>query len=124
MVLHLSAKASRHVRSLAGTKASVRIAFGEGGSSGTRKQEVVLLPANRSKSSRTAAALLGHRTTVAVTQLLTYDDPAKSYTGSLQRGQSIKISRFSRTKTYAYGFAYGKVDKAVWVRTSRLLTGS
>ncbi|MEJ7894376.1 MAG: hypothetical protein WKF94_17235 [Solirubrobacteraceae bacterium] len=72
----------------------------------------------------TAADLIGRRTTVGVTQLLTYDDPAKSYTGSLQRGQSIKISRLSRTKTYAYGFAYGKVDKAVWVRTSRLLTGS
>ncbi len=73
---------------------------------------------------RTAADLIGRRTTVGVTQLLTYDDPAKSYTGSLQTGQSFTVIKLSPTKTYAYGFAYGKSNEHAWVRTSKLLASA
>lgn len=83
-------------------------------------------PSSPLVSSSTDSAkpdLVGQRRTVRVKQLLTYHDPAKSYTGSLQRGQSFKVSRVSPTGTYAYGFAYGKTNTHAWVRTRDLLKG-
>lgn len=62
----------------------------------------------------------GQRVTVTRAQLLLYRDPAKSYIGSLQRGQSFKVRRVSPSGRYAYGFAYGKYNKAAWVRTDQL----
>lgn len=63
---------------------------------------------------------VGKRLTVDVQQLLFYDDPSKSYVGSLQRGQSFKVSRLSPSGVYAYGTAYGKTNRAGWVKTSGL----
>lgn len=63
---------------------------------------------------------VGKRLTVDVEQLLYYKNPSKSYNGSLQRGESFKVSRFSPSGVYAYGFAYGRVNKVGWVRTSGL----
>ena len=58
-----------------------------------------------------AADYVGKRLKVDVQQLLYYEDPAKSYIASLQRGQSFEVRRISPSGTYAYGFAYGRVNR-------------
>lgn len=67
-----------------------------------------------------AADYVGKRLVVGVQQLLFYEDPSKSYIGSLQRGASFRVSRLSATGTYAFGFAYGSLNRAGWVTTSGL----
>jgi hypothetical protein len=64
--------------------------------------------------------LVGERVPVRVDQLLLYEDPARSYVGSLLKGQTFKVRRLSPSGKYAYGFAYGGANKTGWVLTSGL----
>ena len=61
-----------------------------------------------------------HRLPVKVDQALLYDELPGSFTGSLQRGQTFKVERLSPSGTYAYGFAYGGVNRHVYVKTAGL----
>lgn len=63
---------------------------------------------------------VGHRLPVKVDQALFYDKVPGSFTGSLQRGQSFKVDRLSASGTYAYGFAYGGVNRHVYLKTAGL----
>lgn len=63
---------------------------------------------------------VGHRLPVKVEQELLYDKIPGSFTGSLQRGQTFKVERLSPSGTYAYGFAYGGVNRHVYVKTAGL----
>jgi len=63
---------------------------------------------------------VGHRLPVKVDQLLVYKDASAAYTGSLLRGQSFKVARLSPSGTFAYGFAYGGLNRRVYVKTAGL----
>ena len=65
---------------------------------------------------------VGQRLPVKVDQELFYDQLPGSFTGSLQRGQTFKVERLSPSGTYAYGFAYGGVNRHVYVKTAGLDT--
>ncbi|MDQ3093063.1 MAG: hypothetical protein M3R46_15690 [Actinomycetota bacterium] len=60
--------------------------------------------------------LVGERVPLRVDQLLLYEDPARSYVGSLLKGQTFKVRRLSPSGKYAYGGA----NKTGWVLTSGL----
>jgi hypothetical protein len=47
--------------------------------------------------------LVGKRVPVRVDQLLLYENPARSYVGSLVKGQTFKVRRLSPSGKYAYG---------------------
>ncbi len=63
---------------------------------------------------------VGKRLSVDVKQLPYYTDVAKSYDGSLLRGASFEVIKLSPTGTYAYGFAYGTLNRLGWVKTAGL----
>ena len=67
---------------------------------------------------------VGKRVSVDIDQLLVYTDPATSYVGSLRRGASFTVIRLSPTRVYAYGFAYGNLNRRGWVETSGLTVGA
>lgn len=104
------------------TATSTLRAFPAGGDYGQAEARHLGCSSTSSRSS--TDRLIGQRKHVQIKQLLLYDDPAKSYINSLQTGQSFTVTKLSPTKTYAYGFAYGKINKHAWVRTSKLLASA
>lgn len=69
-------------------------------------------------------SLVGKRATVRDAQLLFYRSLNDSYAGSLTHGESFKVRKLSPSGTYAYGFAYGRLDRLGWVKASGLKPGS
>jgi hypothetical protein len=57
---------------------------------------------------------------VTPTKLNVYEEPAKGYEGVLFKGESFKVTKLSKSGKYAYGMAYGHVDKKGWVSASSL----
>jgi hypothetical protein len=56
-------------------------------------------------------------------KLLVYEQPAKGYEGLLVKGESFKVKKLSASGKYAYGMAYGHVNKMGWVTASSLSRG-
>jgi len=46
--------------------------------------------------------------------------PAKGWTGTLFKGNTVKVERISKSGKWAYGMAYGHVNRHVWVDVSAL----
>ena len=49
-----------------------------------------------------------------------YAHPAKGWTGTMFKGNTIKVERISKTGKWAYGMAYGHVNRHVWIDASVL----
>ena len=60
---------------------------------------------------------------VTPTKLTVYEQPTKGYEGLLTKGQSFKVKKLSASGKYAYGMAYGHVNKMGWVTASSLSKG-
>jgi hypothetical protein len=56
-------------------------------------------------------------------KLNVYEQPAKGYEGLLTKGQTFKVKKLSASGKYAYGMAYGHVNKMGWVTASSLSRG-
>lgn len=65
-------------------------------------------------------ALVGKRVHLS-SELVVKEKPGLLYRGLLTKGTSIKIAKLSDSGRYAYGYAYGHVQKHAWVRTRDLL---
>jgi len=46
--------------------------------------------------------------------------PAKGWTGTLFKGNTVRVERISQSGKWAYGMAYGHVNRHVWVDASAL----
>jgi hypothetical protein len=57
---------------------------------------------------------------VAPDKLNVYEQPAKGYEGLLTKGSTFKVKKLSKSGKYAYGMAYGHVNKMGWVAASSL----
>jgi hypothetical protein len=57
---------------------------------------------------------------VTPTKLTVYEQPTKGYEGVLFKGESFKVTKLSKSGKYAYGTAYGHVNKMGWVTASSL----
>jgi hypothetical protein len=53
-------------------------------------------------------------------KLSVYVQPSKMYEGLLTKGQTFKVEKLSSSGKYAYGMAYGHVNKKGWVTASSL----
>jgi hypothetical protein len=53
-------------------------------------------------------------------KLNVYEQPAKGYEGLLTKGSTFKVKKLSKSGKYAYGMAYGHVNKMGWVTASSL----
>jgi hypothetical protein len=49
-----------------------------------------------------------------------YEQPSKMYEGLLTKGETFKVEKLSASGKYAYGTAYGHVNKKGWVTASSL----
>lgn len=56
------------------------------------------------------------RRTVCAQDLYVRDAPAGILIGTLYNGQSMNVERYSPSGQWAYGFAYGHVNKYGWVQ--------
>ncbi len=89
---------------------------------GLRTEAGTHAPSCSSSNAATSSGsrYIGKRLVAKPEQLLFYENPAKSYIGSLQRGQSFRVRKLSPTGRYAYGLAYGRLNKTGWVKTAGL----
>ncbi len=53
-------------------------------------------------------------------QSYVYKQPTKVVDGTMYKGNSFKVERVSRSGKYAYGMAYGHVNRHVWIDASVL----
>jgi hypothetical protein len=60
------------------------------------------------------------RVDVCVERLELNRQPNQGWDGVLHEGESIRVRKFSASGKYAYGFAYGDINRRGWVRTSGL----
>jgi hypothetical protein len=59
--------------------------------------------------------------TVSVTSTYTFHvGPAKGWDGTLFKGNTFKVERLSPSGRWAYGMAYGHVNRHAWVKASAL----
>ena len=70
-------------------------------------------------SPAAAAGKTGVRKVCATSTYLTVK-PGKTFTGTLTRRQTIRVTRFDATGKYAYGFARGHINRKGWVKVSAL----
>jgi hypothetical protein len=66
-----------------------------------------------------AADKTGVREVCAKSTYLTIK-PGKIFTGTLDKHQTIRVTRYSDSGTYAYGFARGHINRKGWVKTADL----
>ena len=58
----------------------------------------------------------GTRRTVCATDLYVRDSPQGIFIGTLYKGQTLEVTDYSPSGAWAYGFAYGNVNKWGWVQ--------
>jgi cellulase/cellobiase CelA1 len=58
--------------------------------------------------------------TVTSIELTVWEQPTKVYEGVLVKGQRFKVTKLSKSGKYAYGMAYGHVNKKGWVDAKSL----
>ncbi|QSQ26122.1 hypothetical protein JY651_14840 [Pyxidicoccus parkwayensis] len=56
------------------------------------------------------------RLTVCAQDLYVRDAPAGIFIGTLYQGQTMEVTEYSPSGQWAYGFAYGHVNKWGWVQ--------
>lgn len=56
------------------------------------------------------------RLTVCAQDLYVRDAPAGIFIGTLYQGQTMEVTKYSPSGEWAYGFAYGHVNKWGWVQ--------
>jgi hypothetical protein len=61
-------------------------------------------------------AWAGTRRTVCATDLYVRDAPQGIFIGTLYKGQTMEVTEYSPSGAWAYGFAYGNVNKWGWVQ--------
>ena len=59
--------------------------------------------------------------TVTSVELVVFEQPTKMYAGVLVKGQRFKVTKLSKSGKYAYGMAYGQVNKKGWVDAKALV---
>ena len=52
---------------------------------------------------------------VAVKSAYVTVKPATGFSGTLFKGETFKVERLSKSGKYAYGMAYGHVNRHVWI---------
>ncbi len=57
---------------------------------------------------------------VSVEDVYVTKKPGKGFTGTLFEGQTFKVKRLSPSGRYAYGMAYGHVNRHGWVLAAAL----
>ncbi len=58
--------------------------------------------------------------TVTTAKLNVLERPSKTYKGVLLKGERFKVTKLSKSGKYAYGMAYGHVNKKGWVSAKSL----
>ena len=58
--------------------------------------------------------------TVKTTTYTFHKGPAVGWDGTLFKGDTVKVTRISKSGDWAYGYAYGHVNRKVWVKASAL----
>ena len=59
--------------------------------------------------------------TVVVSSTYTFHaGPAKGWDGTLFKGNTFKVTKISKSGDWAYGYAYGHVNRKAWVKASAL----
>jgi hypothetical protein len=53
-------------------------------------------------------------------QTYVYVKPAMLFTGTMHQGETFKVERVSKSGKYAYGMAYGHVNRHAWISASLL----
>jgi hypothetical protein len=79
---------------------------------------VVLSTALLAAAPALAAGTGTHK--VCVDSTYVRNTPKLTMIGTLFEGQKIKVTRYDAGKQYAYGFAYGHVNKHGWVKAADL----
>ena len=62
----------------------------------------------------------GKHTVVAKSTYTFHVGPAVGFDGTLFKGETFKVSRLSPSGQWAYGYAYGHVNRKAWVKASAL----
>jgi hypothetical protein len=60
---------------------------------------------------------------VAVEEVYVTEQPGRAFTGTMFEGQTFKVKRLSPSGKYAYGMAYGRVNRHAWILASALEKG-
>ena len=71
-----------------------------------------------------ATTIVGRRVAVEAPELRVYERPNQSGVGALHAGETFRVSKLSDSGKYAYGVAYGQLDKVGWVLAGGLAQGS
>ena len=58
--------------------------------------------------------------TVATTTYTFHKGPATGWDGTLFKGDTFKVAKVSKSGDWAYGYAYGHVNRKAWVKASAL----
>jgi hypothetical protein len=62
----------------------------------------------------------GKYTVTAASTYTFHKAPATGFDGTLFKGDTFKVSRISKSGDWAYGYAYGHVNRKAWVKASAL----
>lgn len=62
----------------------------------------------------------GERVRVCSDEFVFNDQPGQGRDGVLSKGESFRVRRRSTSGKYAYGLAYGDINRLGWVRASGL----
>ena len=62
----------------------------------------------------------GKHTVTATSTYTFHVGPAVGFDGTLFKGETFKVSRLSPSGDWAYGYAYGHVNRKAWVKASAL----
>jgi hypothetical protein len=62
----------------------------------------------------------GKHTVTAESTYVFRNGPATGWSGTLFKGNTFKVYRLSKSGKWAYGMAYGHVNRSVWVDASVL----
>ena len=71
-------------------------------------------------SSLAKAARDGRYTVSAATTYTFHNGPHRGIDGTLFKGQTVKVERLSPSGKWAYGMAYGHVNRHAWVKAADL----
>ncbi len=54
------------------------------------------------------------------TRAYVFKSPGRVFTGTVRRANTFKVERISKSGKWAYGFAYGHVNRHAWISTKVL----
>ena len=89
-------------------------------------RSLALLGATATLAAAGAPAVAGATATdtgrhkVIVDSTYVYERAGSGFSGTLFKGQTFKVKRLSPSGKHAYGMAYGRVNRHVWIKASAL----